>query len=284
MARDKKGVFQKVWAGLSSLSDRTPNPDFDHGYSDEYTSSLFPDRRHLNDVLCKVTAACNDMNKFGAALPYDEELSYGQYAVVTGSNGVVYVSQQDDNLNHDPIVAGNRPLYWKAFLTTLQGFVNSNDTVAVTPKGVLDYVEDRIYPFYTVRTHPTNNLTLPSEFSAGFNSEFSLMSMGQITTGHNNVYAYAKSVLFSMNLRVLSTTSYSFKLFSVDDYMFVYVDGALVANSQNFNNQTSPKNISFSIAAGNHLVQIVKNNRGGGDWDFDFVGDLVKQNSFFIKP
>lgn len=135
--RNAIGIFDLVWAGDG---DRVQLPTFETGYDYTYAVDRAPDRRHMNDVLAKVTALCVDVNKFGAAMPWNSGQVFEQYAVVTGSDGVVYVAAQQ-NQNKDPSVAGNQPVYWKAFLTPLQDFVDGSTTKSVTPNAVQKYVD-----------------------------------------------------------------------------------------------------------------------------------------------
>lgn len=48
----------------------------------------------------------------GAFDSYSAITSYLIGDIVTGSNGLYYVSQQNSNLNNDPIISGNRPTWW----------------------------------------------------------------------------------------------------------------------------------------------------------------------------
>jgi len=43
---------------------------------------------------------------------YSSITSYSEGEIVTGSNGLYYVSQADSNLNHDPTISANRPTWW----------------------------------------------------------------------------------------------------------------------------------------------------------------------------
>jgi hypothetical protein len=140
MARNALGIQTEIWAGNTAAAERTPIEDFALGYTDEYNSSKFPDRRHLNDVLSRVSATCSDVNKFGAGLPWHTTIPFQQYALTTGSNGVLYVATQA-NQGRDPTVSGNRPAYWIAVLTELQNFIDASTTKAVTPNAVKQYVD-----------------------------------------------------------------------------------------------------------------------------------------------
>lgn len=48
----------------------------------------------------------------GAFDSYSAITSYPTGEIVTGSNGLFYVSQQNGNLNNDPTISGNRPTWW----------------------------------------------------------------------------------------------------------------------------------------------------------------------------
>jgi len=48
----------------------------------------------------------------GAFDSYSSITSYPAGEIVTGSNGLFYVSQQNSNLNNDPTISANRPTWW----------------------------------------------------------------------------------------------------------------------------------------------------------------------------
>lgn len=103
-----------VWA---INGDKSEIPSLDEGYTDEYTGSVFPDRTHLNDILCRLSAIGYDVNKYGAMLPWDVGVSFGQGAHVVGSDLRMYRSNVSDNAGSDPTatIGGNRinvPSLW----------------------------------------------------------------------------------------------------------------------------------------------------------------------------
>lgn len=162
--------------------------------------------------------------------------------------------------------------------------VNGTDeTKAVNPKQLVEY-SDSATPYYTVKVNNTHNLTLPSQFTSNI-AKFSEISMGSISHGLNNkTYTSVNSLLYTMNVNVLSNTTINFKLFVLDDYLFIYVDGVLKSSSHNYGNSNSPKILSFNISSGVRVIDIVKNDRGAGSNSFDLMGDIISDTVKFIKP
>ncbi len=99
MARNPKGISPEVWASAASGSDVTPIENFTLGYTAAYQSDLYPDRRHLNVVLQRVTATASDVNKYGAALPWDSAIAYQDMAIVTHEEEVYIALQANTNVN-----------------------------------------------------------------------------------------------------------------------------------------------------------------------------------------
>ena len=109
--REPKGLVQEVWA--KNALDNAELPAFEDGFDSDYSTSKAPDRRNVNDVLAKATGVAADVNKFGAALPWDEALTYAKDAYVTGQNtGKVYRSLQAGNTDNDPETPS---VWWKDY-------------------------------------------------------------------------------------------------------------------------------------------------------------------------
>jgi hypothetical protein len=112
MPRNEKGILPDVWASAATPAvDVTPIEDFTLGYDSAYTSDKYPDRRHLNDVLQRVTATSADVNKYGAALPWHTGITYQPMAMVTHQSEV-YVALQAST-GKDPRDDPSAAAFWQ---------------------------------------------------------------------------------------------------------------------------------------------------------------------------
>jgi hypothetical protein len=115
--RNPLGLFSKVFAGEAAETEREELAAFETGWDSSYStpgSGFRPRRKVFNDLFAKLFAVCFDVNKYGAGLPWNTNISYGQYAVSTGSNGRLYLSNEADNAGHDPI---SSPTQWSVIPT-----------------------------------------------------------------------------------------------------------------------------------------------------------------------
>lgn len=294
MSRNALGIFQKTFAAAGDRSEITTFET--DGYGSEYAIDQAPDRRGMNDVLAKVTAVCSDVNTYGAALPWDAGLTFALHATSLGSDGVLYVSQQAGNLNHDPAVAGNRPTYWKSLQEILspQATTSAKGVAELATQSEVDARTDtqrivtpaalRSAPFYTVQVNNTHSLTIPSQF-VGNIAEFEMLSRGSICTGTNSLtWPSVNSFLCSMTVDVSVNTLITFKLFAVDDSVYIYEDGVLKASRVGAGSwRDAPLTLSFTLSAGTRLVQIVKNDSGSGSNSCDLMGNIIGPNVHFVK-
>lgn len=139
-------------------------------------------------------------------------------------------------------------------------------------------------PFYTVEVGDKKDLSTPSEFTSdqvlSIHDEF---SKGSIMTGGNNRrHAAFNSLLYTMNVNVLSDTTITMKLYRLDDHLYVYVDGVLQTSETNYSKQV-PIDVSFNLTAGNRKIEIVKNDAGLGDNGIDLVGNIISSNVLFLS-
>lgn len=104
--RNTLGIFSSVFA---EDGDRVEFGAFSTGWDADYsnpTSAKRPERTAMNDLFAKLTALGVDVNQFGAALPWNTNVAFRQYAVCTGSNGTLYRSKVNDNQGNDPTTDG----------------------------------------------------------------------------------------------------------------------------------------------------------------------------------
>ena len=137
MSRNPLGIFtgaealHPVWAG-DPTADRVAMSDFGDGYGDQYTGSVFPDRRNLNHVLAYVSAIGDDVNKGGAGLVWDSEIEYNVTAQ-TVFNGQIYVCVNSANKGHEPSLSS---YYWSNLVDFL-GIVQPKDDIKYIPFSVI---------------------------------------------------------------------------------------------------------------------------------------------------
>lgn len=87
-------------AVFASLGDRVTFPAFTDGWDVDYStpsSGKFPERTAMNDLFAKVTACCVDLNRYGSAMPWDTNITYEQFAIVTSLvDGKLYVASSQN--------------------------------------------------------------------------------------------------------------------------------------------------------------------------------------------
>jgi microcystin-dependent protein len=139
--------------------------------------------------------------------------------------------------------------------------------------------------FYTVEVAAANNYTTPSQFVGNVISTHDQYSKGFISTGTNNkTYTAYNSMLYTMNVKVLTDTTVTLYNYKNDDGFYVYVDGTLEFNgSANYNNTNTPREVTFALTTGNRKVEIVKNDSGSGSNGFDLLGNIISSNVLFLS-
>lgn len=141
--------------------------------------------------------------------------------------------------------------------------------------------------YYQVTVCSEHNFTLPSDFDTGtYVTDFEEYSRGSIRTGSNNLtYPSVNSILYSMNIEVLAdATTLQFHIHGLDDALYIYIDGVLQSSSTNYNNSNTPNDISFDLDTGTYLLQIVKNDSGGGSNHLDMSAKVIQENVRFVNP
>jgi hypothetical protein len=102
MSRDSDGFVPSKWASSGDTSD--PPFSRDTGWPIAYSQAggSAPARVTFNKLFLELSALALDINKFGSAMPWDTNLTYEQYAIVTGSDGEIYKSLIASNSANDP--------------------------------------------------------------------------------------------------------------------------------------------------------------------------------------
>lgn len=99
-----KGI---VFASDSDADERASTVPFKDGFNSEYESSKFPLRQDFNDVLAYTTAVANDVNIFGGSLPWNENVSYKEGAIVVRYDSSITKGRMFyalmDNTGKDPL-------------------------------------------------------------------------------------------------------------------------------------------------------------------------------------
>ena len=114
---------------------------------------------------------------------------------------------------------------------------------------------------YAVQISDANDATL-----ADFNANTPVM-LGKIYTSageimYSNSLANAHAMLFSMVVNVASPASVAFTTYASDDETYLYIDGVL---AYTFTSATgyAVQTHTASLAAGDHVIQLLHNNSGG---------------------
>jgi len=152
-------------------------------------------------------------------------------------------------------------------------------------KYLLDALLAMSEPYYTVKVSTNNKLTLPSEFSSP-NYQFSIQSRGTWMEPQTNHHMYVNSYMLEMRVNARLSTTVNMLCNYVDDAVYVYLDGVLIPNGSQaslFNNAT-PKVFAINMTTGGHLIQIVKNNNGGGASYVSLHGDIIGPTVTFVRP
>lgn len=141
--------------------------------------------------------------------------------------------------------------------------------------------------YYQVTVASENNLTTPTEVNAGtYVTDYEIYSRGSIFTGSNNLtHAAGNTLMFEMNIEVLEdSTTLQFHVSGLDDAVYIYIDGVLTSSSTGYTNANTPNDLSFDLDTGTYLLQIVKNDSGGGSNNFDMSAKVIQENVRFVNP
>jgi len=177
--------------------------------------------------------------------------------------------------------------YATVFASNAEYLIGTSETKSATVKQIRDESREIIATyspaFYQLDISPTHNYILPSDF-VDIQSTTDLYSRGMIETGVNNIWAYSvNSMLYSMNIKVTANATIDFKLYEVDDDMYIYIDGSLVDSNLGCGAQI-PVDMPVVLIPGEYLLQIVKNDSGGGTNRFTLHGNVIQPDIEFVYP
>jgi hypothetical protein len=171
---------------------------------------------------------------------------------------------------------------------------NGPDQIQLTSLRVVGYIKSDIksnaYPYYNVTIHGDNNLTLPTDFVvAGTLGKYREPSFGSIEKGKTVHKTESNSMLFEMNVNVLSDTTITQDLIVLNRNLYIYVDGdynnpVYSLTSAALSNRGTSELVTWNqpLTAGFHSIQIVYNDQNGGDAEISLIGDIISDNVQFI--
>ncbi len=150
---------------------------------------------------------------------------------------------------------------------------------------VVDARVDVIQPaFYTVEVADQNNYTHPAHFATTAVSIHDMYSRGTIDIAHNSYYySSVNSLLYTMNVKVLSNTTITWYNYANDDGFYIYVDGTLEYTSPSNAAQHTPRLVEVDLLEGNRKIEIVKNDSGSGSNRFELFGNVISSTVQFIS-
>ena len=166
------------------------------------------------------------------------------------------------------VVNGDTNITWGR-ITDARSFLSypsipDEETIGLNSSGRLYAIRDSLAPHYNVTVCDANNLTLPSQFEGASIITFKDPSFGTIAkTGSfwGQPFLFNNSTRFRMNVSVTSNITKTLKLFSVDDKVYVYVDGSLVySRTTTKTDYQNPISINLVLAAGNRTIDIIHND------------------------
>jgi len=171
--------------------------------------------------------------------------------------------------------------------------VSDSDTAVATQQSIRAYVDERAgdvrAPFYQVAINANDSYVNPTEFVSNL-AEFSEISYGSIMHPTSEYYT-DNSFLYSMNVFASAGTTVTFKIFATDDEIYFWVNGGIGGTyttpnytQGNHNSSNSPATINMVLPAGASLIEIVKNNSGGGTQRLQMFGDIIQSGINFVKP
>ncbi len=190
----------------------------------------------------------------------------------------VRVVNGDTSLSWDRIT-DVRPSLWPSA-------VPDEATINYDANGKLSINRVQVAPKWNVTVCNANNLTLPSQFTTPI-AEFSIPSFGSFCGTHlsiQNIWLYNNSTRFRMTVNSIGPTVKTLKLFAVDNWVYIYIDGVEVYHYVGAAYQwDSPlASIPLSFTNGDHIVDIVFADQGGNAY-LNIVGDIVDGVSVLFK-
>jgi len=170
--------------------------------------------------------------------------------------------------------------------------IPDNVTIEKNSSGLLQVIKSYILgliptsPRWSVKVAAANNYTLPAQFVSPI-AQFSLSTYGSIDfrSGSYGQYYANNSILYTMTVNSVGSQTKNLKLFSIDNWVYIYVGGVLVYSKYaNWQSQDAPINIPLNFVNGNNLVQIVWADIGS-IYALCLVGDIVDDiNVKFVSP
>jgi acetyl-CoA carboxylase carboxyltransferase component len=110
-----------------------------------------------------------------------------------------------------------------------------------------------------------------------------MYSKGSIDIPYNSYYySSINSILYTMNVKVLSDTTITWYNYANDDYFYVYVDDTLEFTGANYGSYT-PRSVTLNLSAGNRKIEIVKNDSGSGSNRFTLFGNVISSTVLFLS-
>jgi len=94
VARDERGIIQQIFADTGDVAE--PTFDFAEGWPVAYAQAggQTPEREVFNRLFQRLFALGYDVTRFGGALPWDVAINYALNALVSGSDGKMYLGKQ----------------------------------------------------------------------------------------------------------------------------------------------------------------------------------------------
>ena len=125
-------------------------------------------------------------DELGAFSDYSALTSYVIGDIVTGSNGLYYISQANVNLNHNPTIGANIPTWWEEFRLT-----NQYDPLSSYVSGDWIYYSG---VWYQCKTAATGQI--PALNSAYWETNLSSFQWNSTTTYGSGAYAYRGGIRY----------------------------------------------------------------------------------------
>jgi len=191
----------------------------------------------------------------------------------------VRVVNGDTSLSWDRIT-DVRPSLWPSA-------VPDGSTISYDLNGKLSIVNRvQVVPKWNVTVCNANNYTLPTQFVTPI-AEFSIPSFGSFCgTAHavQNMWLFNNSIRFRMTVNSIGATVKTLKLFAVDNWVYIYIDGVEVYRYVGiiFQWDSPVASIPLNFTNGDHIVDMVFADQGGAAY-LDIVGDIVDGTTVLFK-
>jgi hypothetical protein len=151
MARNNDGIFDEVWADNGDKAQ--PIFPITTGWDSQYSTpissgGLAPARTTFNYTLNQLYALGVDVNRMGGALVWNSLITYQRGAtVIGGSDGLLYTSRVNGNINFDPN-NNSSPTQWTKVARYLEledqtAGLEGSKLIGHTSKDVFTAINDR---------------------------------------------------------------------------------------------------------------------------------------------